>query len=509
VVGQFLYWRPENLDLIWLRSAQEGQSPIFNAGIFLTLLAIFGVALAFFIYSLKPRPWRQARRALLVVGLVFVVGILLFLRQAYWVDAHYWYIDTPALREIAHEINNAPPGERLIVSISNQFHYNLIMNYFKGPFVHYWLSPEQEEGFEALLEPLSQVERVFLILDHIPPDAEKGEAILRWLDEHAHRLRDRWVGGYRFFTYAPPSTKEIRWQNISPSDEELESIPHRIEIDFGHQLQLLGYEVQQAEIKPGDFLYVTLYWQAIAPMDRDYIVSLQLLGSREKMIGQNDMPPGRDNFPTTEWGVGQVVAETYAVPIDGEVEGPALGRLEVVVYRWLSQERLIAYGREGKQMERVFLTPLKLIPLEPVPRSISHRVRFNLGGIVELVGYDLEDGVVEQGEDLHLTLYWRATEEVVGNYTVFTHLIDSRGRLWGGWDSEPVEGWYPTPEWEVGEVVRDEYHIPVNDQAPAGSYQIEVGMYTSTTGQRLPLLDRRGNVVDTRILLPSNIQIGP
>ena len=160
-------------------------------------------------------------------------------------------------------------------------------------------------------------------------------------------------------------------------------------------------------------------------------------------------------------------------------------------------------------MERVFLTPLKLVPLEPVQGSISHGVRFNLGGIVELVGYDLEDGVVEQGEDLHLTLYWRATEEVEGNYTVFTHLIDSRGRLWAGWDSQPVEGWYPTPQWEVGEVVRDEYHIPVNDQAPAGSYQIEVGMYDPTTGERLPLLDRRGNVVDTKILLPSNIQIGP
>ena len=500
VVGQFLYWRPENFDLTWLRSDQEGHPPIFNAGILLILLAIFTVALTFFVYSLKPRPWHQARRLLLATGLAFVIGILLFLRQAYWVDANHWYIDTPALREMAQEINNAPRGKPLIVSVSNQFHYNLIMNYLKGSFVHYWLSPEQEGGFEELLKPVSQMDRVFLILDHTV-EAGKGQAILRWLDEHAHRLQGRWIGKYQFFSYAPPLQEEIRWQKMSLSDEELESIPHRMEIDFDHRLRLLGYALYQPEIKPGDFLYVTLYWQAITPLDSHYIVSLQVWGPGGKRIGQFDTPPGGHSFPTIDWQVGQTVAETYAVPMEGSGKGPALGQLEVVVYCWPSVERLEARNSEGQVLGRVFLTPLKLSSPEPIERGIKHRVRFNLGNIIELVGYDLKDATVRGGENLHLTLYWRATGEIENDYTVFTHLIDEESRIWGQKDSQPLDGYYPTSLWEKGELIKDEYELVLNPKAPAGGYWLEVGMYLLSTGERLPLLDEAGQLKDSRILL--------
>jgi len=74
-------------------------------------------------------------------------------------------------------------------------------------------------------------------------------------------------------------------------------------------------------------------------------------------------------------------------------------------------------------------------------------------------------------------------------------------------DSQPLEGDYPTSFWDIGEVIEDEYILAINDDAPAGAYRLEVGMYELTTRQRLPVLNADGEVKDDRILLPLSITV--
>ncbi len=65
-----------------------------------------------------------------------------------------------------------------------------------------------------------------------------------------------------------------------------------------------------------------------------------------------------------------------------------------------------------------------------------------------------------------------------------------------------MKGTYPTTGWLPGEVVIDEYEIAVDATAPAGEYQLEVGMYDLKTMQRLPILNERGvRLPHDRILL--------
>jgi len=71
------------------------------------------------------------------------------------------------------------------------------------------------------------------------------------------------------------------------------------------------------------------------------------------------------------------------------------------------------------------------------------------------------------------------------DYTVFTHLVDEKQNIWGQKDNPPVDGFYPTSRWNVGEIVRDQYDILISPEAPPGEYQIEVGMYLAETGERL------------------------
>ena len=92
------------------------------------------------------------------------------------------------------------------------------------------------------------------------------------------------------------------------------------------------------------------------------------------------------------------------------------------------------------------------------------------------------------------------------DYTVFTHLLGSynpltNGPPWGGHDTRPGGGTYPTTVWEAGEIVIDEYGIPIQADAPPGEYQLEVGMYHLATMEKLPVLDDSGAVRDDRILL--------
>jgi hypothetical protein len=136
----------------------------------------------------------------------------------------------------------------------------------------------------------------------------------------------------------------------------------------------------------------------------------------------------------------------------------------------------------------------------------QHSLEVNLGDKVRLLGYDLTAESYEPGQVIGLTLYWQALMAMEEDYTVFTHLLGpynplANGPTWGGHDSPPGGGTYPTTVWEAGEIVIDEYRMPIQADAPLGEYQLEVGMYHLATMERLPVLDDSGAVRDDRILL--------
>jgi len=56
-------------------------------------------------------------------------------------------------------------------------------------------------------------------------------------------------------------------------------------------------------------------------------------------------------------------------------------------------------------------------------------------------------------------------------------------------------------------VVRDEYKIVVDATAPAGKYQIEVGMYDSGTLLRLTANDEQGTPLPSDRILLSKVRV--
>jgi len=115
-----------------------------------------------------------------------------------------------------------------------------------------------------------------------------------------------------------------------------------------------------------------------------------------------------------------------------------------------------------------------------------HSTRAELGDAISLLGYTLTPEQVAPGTPLHLTLYWKATAQMVQPYTVFTHLLDPSGKLVAQQDNMPQQGQTPTTCWIPGEIITDDYTLTVPAEAIPGTYTLTTGLYILETGERLP-----------------------
>ncbi len=153
-------------------------------------------------------------------------------------------------------------------------------------------------------------------------------------------------------------------------------------------------------------------------------------------------------------------------------------------------ERQEIAGSQGQPLLTVFRLPISRLPdtsgrLEP-PLAPQHPLRIQFDGQIELLGFNAEPEV-SAGHAPTLTLFWRRLQPLGSDYTLFVHVVDAQGGLWGQHDKEPLAASYPTRAWEEGDVVIDRLRPIVSSCAPPGAYRLLVGVYERQSGQRLPI----------------------
>ena len=69
-----------------------------------------------------------------------------------------------------------------------------------------------------------------------------------------------------------------------------------------------------------------LYWRALGPLDRNYVISVQLIGADSAKAGQSDERPGGQFLPMTGWRSGAVLRDvrTIAIAPDAAPDGGGL-----------------------------------------------------------------------------------------------------------------------------------------------------------------------------------------
>ncbi len=265
---------------------------------------------------------------------------------------------------------------------------------------------------------------------------------------------------------------------------------------FGQEVRLVGYNLETDQVEPGQ-ISLTLYWQALQPPAIRYDVLLKLINASYKVWGQQSGPLPGPFLPLEWWKQGQIVKDRRVVELLSATP-PGSYHVEVHVYN-PSAERWLEPEGECDML----LGPVQASRREPPAiedLDMDHPVGAVLGERVRLLGYNIESGF-RPGDNIHLTLFWQCLEEMDQDYTVFTHLIDEEQNIWGQKDNPPVDGFYPTTQWEKGEIVRDQYDLVVLPDTVPGEYWLEVGMYLAETGERLTVSDDENGKSDTRILL--------
>jgi len=270
-------------------------------------------------------------------------------------------------------------------------------------------------------------------------------------------------------------------------------------VPFGNSILFLGYDVDRSQGN-ADKLLVTLYWHCLRPMEQNYRVWLKLVNGVYHVWGEEDTTPVGGRFPTSIWREGTVLRDEHELEILPGTP-PGLYHIEVGLYDPQRQESLKPEG------DGLLLGPVEVTRQEPLatrPLDIQYPLSASLAGKVLLLGYNIESGF-QPGDGIHLTLFWQCLEGLDRDYTVFTHLVDKEGNFWGQKDNEPADGFYPTGQWKVSEIVRDQYDIAISPTAPPGTYWIEVGMYLAETGERLPVLGDGADREQRIILSPLQV----
>jgi hypothetical protein len=129
-----------------------------------------------------------------------------------------------------------------------------------------------------------------------------------------------------------------------PDNYRRHPIPqHPVGADFGHQLELLGYDLSGETFQPGQTVWLTLYWRASAQMDARYRVFAHLEG--DSVVAQQDDDP-LCRLPTTLMHRGQSGLRHLRLVLPGDVS-PGEYSLVVGVYNAADGIRLPVLTSDG------------------------------------------------------------------------------------------------------------------------------------------------------------------
>ncbi len=301
--------------------------------------------------------------------------------------------------------------------------------------------------------------------------------------------------------------------SVRPRSFDVPPMATEVRANFGGEMMLLGYDFPERRTQPGGSLPITLYWQALRPTTRHYIVFNHLLGSVDlQQWGGRDRVP-KDYYSTLLWMPGEVVRDDFQVPVSPDAPH-GVYRLDVGAYVVESGTAWpVPLVKDGKIVDAnsVTIAPIKVggpppdviaqQPKPQVPRA-DH-----LGDAITLLGYDLQ----LEADSLNLTLYWRCDARLPADYTTFVHVrrVDGKSATpVAQMDRPPAEGAYPTSLWDPGEVIRDVVRVPMPAQVPPGDYEIVAGLYEFGSGVRLPVTNAAGKRAPDDAIVLTTIAVG-
>ncbi len=149
----------------------------------------------------------------------------------------------------------------------------------------------------------------------------------------------------------------------------------------------------------------------------------------------------------------------------------------------------------------MLIAPAYALPARlPSDASVPNPTHITFDDQAELVGYALPQRSVAPGDELPMTIYWRANARIAEDFSVYIRLFDQTDQIIGRWEAFPGGGLYPTRLWQPGEIIVDNYRVPVSlDARGPGVGRIEVGLFRRLPLENLTARDPQGRSITPTI----------
>jgi len=123
-------------------------------------------------------------------------------------------------------------------------------------------------------------------------------------------------------------------------------VKDRTYYELAEKIGLVGYRIDSGT--DGE-VRITLFWQALTDVERDYTVFIHLVDNDGDLVGQRDSQPNNGLSPTSIWKTGEVIEDEHVISLSPATRG---GRYSVRVglYDLRTMKRLPAFDADGSRL---------------------------------------------------------------------------------------------------------------------------------------------------------------
>lgn len=279
------------------------------------------------------------------------------------------------------------------------------------------------------------------------------------------------LGEYRYAQLGPLLEVRDAPQTESPTASK--------NIAINSALTLAHYEITTAlepyapttRIAPNRTARVTLVWRAEDHL-ADFLLRVRVYDIEGYTIVLKDESPVRGLYPPSRWSPGEYVRDVHNVLIPAGTP-PGMYRLTMQTFDAPSQT---------PTSNEIALASFDVTRATNLTRDqvfVAHPLTLALNDSIELWGYGGFEGTRRAGEILGGNLVFFARRQVDMDYTLTFALRDVEGNIVQTWMRAPI-AFYPTREWQSGEILKAYYSLQLASDLSAGTYTLAIGLNLNT-----------------------------
>ncbi|MBK7176316.1 MAG: glycosyltransferase family 39 protein [Chloroflexi bacterium] len=269
------------------------------------------------------------------------------------------------------------------------------------------------------------------------------------------------------------------------AETELNAIPPTLGWQFGADADHPLVQILRIDLPPqasaGSIVPVEVCWRALGQTDTDYTFLLQIIGPGNGLAAARRTYPGNGLLPSSAWQSGDGSCDTIHIGVPEALAATLVYQVEIGLIDEAAGQRLPAFTAVGDPLPNPFAASIRLEAHDTPVTAVSPTATDPIQLLDATFNPTWTPGTSET-----LRLTWAANQPLTGDYQTFVHLrAGAAAPPIAQADGSPLDDWYPTSWWPVGEIITDERPFPIPADLPPGVYQLVVGWYDLASGERL------------------------